>query len=65
MADEQGCGERGGRPARVGSPKGILVRDPRIGTFIQMLGELMAHPERFDDEVVLDNPHVSRPDGDA
>jgi hypothetical protein len=52
-------------PRELGRPGAIVVRDPRIGTFIEMFGELLAHPERFEDEVVLDDPHASRPNGDV
>jgi hypothetical protein len=34
-------------------PGAIVVKDPKIGGFIEMLGELLAHPERFEDEPVL------------
>ena len=37
-------------PSRVGA---IVVKDPKIGAFIAMLGELLAHPDRFEDEPVL------------
>jgi len=34
----------------------IVVWDPKVAGFIELLGELLAHPERFRDERVLGEP---------
>jgi hypothetical protein len=34
----------------------IVVKDPRISAFIELLGTLLAEPERFADELVLGGP---------
>jgi len=47
-ARQQGIG------ADVGS---IVVTDPRVGDFIAMLAELVAHPDQFTDEPRFHSPH--------
>ena len=37
-------------PSRAGA---IVVKDAKVRAFIAMLGELLAHPDRFEDEPVL------------
>jgi len=44
-----------------GAPGGIIVWDPTIAAFIELLGELIAHPERFLHEPVLGSPPEAQP----
>ena len=43
-------------PHEPAPPGAIIVWDERIAAFIELLGELLAHPERFTDEQVLGQP---------
>lgn len=35
----------------------IIVKDPGVSQFIELLGELLCDPEKFSDEPVFEGPH--------